>query len=77
MRVDGHISLLKKYITSRTTIPKVCIKMWNYRCSIYTETVSVVIANIMSHVELTEEQVREKLRDEYGSDVVIYSIENA
>ena len=51
--------------------------MWNYRCSIYTETVSVIIANIMSHVELTEEQVREKLRDEYGSDVVIYSIENA
>ena len=50
--------------------------MWNYRCEIYTETISVVIANVMSHVELTEEQVREKLRDEYGSDVVIYSIGN-
>ena len=51
--------------------------MWNYRCEIYTEAIARVIANVMSHVELTEEQVREKLRDEYGSDVVIYSIENA
>ena len=51
--------------------------MWNYRCSIYNETVTSVIAYVMSHIELTEEQIREKLRDEYGSDVVIYSIENA
>jgi len=51
--------------------------MWNYRCEIYTEFTARVIANVLSEVELTEEQVREKLRDEYGSDVVIYSIENA
>ena len=50
--------------------------MWNYRCEIYTEFTARVIATVWSDVELTEEQVREKLRDEYGSDVVIYSIGN-
>ena len=48
--------------------------MWNYSCEIYTEFTARVIANVLSDVELTEEQVREKLRDEYGSDVVIYSM---
>ena len=48
--------------------------MWNYRCSIYTETTSAVLSYVWSDVELTEEQVREKIRDEYGDDVVIYSM---
>ena len=48
--------------------------MWNYSCEIYTEFTARVIAHVWSDVELTEEQVREKIRDEYGSDVVIYSM---
>lgn len=48
--------------------------MWNYSCEIYTEFTARVIATVWSDVELTEEQVREKIRDEYGNDVVIYSM---
>ena len=49
--------------------------MWNYRCEIYTEAIARVIHYVWSDVELTREQVREKLRDEFGSDVEIFTID--
>ena len=48
--------------------------MWIYRAEIYTEITARVIDSVQSDVELTEEQVREKLKEKHGDDVTIYTM---